>query len=53
VGFENNLHLPSGAIATDNASLVRVTVQMLAALGLHHATCVQARARLDDDDPGV
>jgi len=34
VGFENNLHLPDGSIAADNADLVAATAKALAALGL-------------------
>lgn len=48
VGFENNLHLRSGAPAADNAALVRDTVQVLASIGLRPASCADARARLRD-----
>jgi len=34
VGFENNLHLPDGSSAPDNASIVRATASALTALGL-------------------
>ncbi len=43
VGFENNLQLPSGAIAADNAELVRLTRDALAGLGLRNATCAETR----------
>ncbi len=43
VGFENNLQLPSGAIAADNAELVRSVRDALAGLGLRSATCAETR----------
>ncbi len=43
VGFENNMQLPSGAIAADNAELVRSTRDALARLGLRNATCTETR----------
>jgi uncharacterized protein (DUF849 family) len=43
VGFENNMQLPSGAIAADNAELVRSTRDTLAGLGLRNATCTETR----------
>ncbi len=43
VGFENNLQLPSGAVAADNAELVRSTRDALAGLGLRAATCTETR----------
>ncbi len=48
VGFENNLQLPSGAIAADNAELVRVTRDGLAGLGVRSATCNETRRFLRD-----
>ncbi len=42
VGFENNIELPSGATAADNAALVRCTVEALAPLGLRPATRAEA-----------
>jgi len=48
VGFENNLQLPSGAIAVDNAELVRVTRDALAGLGLRSASCSETRRILRD-----
>ena len=46
VGFENNLLLPSGATAPDNAALVAAARDALAALGLRPATAAEARALL-------
>jgi uncharacterized protein (DUF849 family) len=48
VGFENNMQVPSGAIAADNAELVRITSNALAGLGLASATCAQTRRILRD-----
>jgi uncharacterized protein (DUF849 family) len=47
-GFENNLQVPSGAMATDNAELVRTTRDALAGLGLVAATCAETRRLLRD-----
>jgi uncharacterized protein (DUF849 family) len=44
VGFENNLHLPDGTVAEDNAALVRQVATGAAALGLRPATPDEARA---------
>ncbi|WP_265516674.1 3-keto-5-aminohexanoate cleavage protein [Nitratireductor luteus] len=44
VGFENNLHLPDGRPAGDNAELVASTATALRALGLSHATADDLRA---------
>lgn len=44
VGFENNLHLPDGTVAEDNAALVRQVAAGAAALGLRPATPDEARA---------
>jgi 3-keto-5-aminohexanoate cleavage enzyme len=44
VGFENNLHLPDGSLAADNAGLVQSVVTAAAALGLRPASPQQARA---------
>jgi uncharacterized protein (DUF849 family) len=48
VGFENNMQVPSGAIAADNAELVRITRDALAGLGLTRATCAETRRLLRD-----
>ena len=48
VGFENNMLLPSGAAAADNAELVRATVAALAPLGMRPATCAEARSLYRD-----
>ncbi|MDP3069578.1 MAG: 3-keto-5-aminohexanoate cleavage protein [Opitutaceae bacterium] len=45
VGFENNLHLPDGKLAADNAALVRATARALMADGRSLATADQLRAR--------
>ncbi len=46
VGFENNLHLATGAVAADNAELVRQTVRALQCVGLRQASCTEARTTL-------
>jgi uncharacterized protein (DUF849 family) len=43
VGFENNMQLPTGETAADNAALVRRTASALASLALRPATCHEAR----------
>ena len=43
VGFENNLALPTGTAAPDNAALVRITAEALAPLRMRPATCAEAR----------
>lgn len=43
VGFENNLALPDGSTAPDNAALVRVTARALAPLQMRAATLTEAR----------
>jgi uncharacterized protein (DUF849 family) len=43
VGFENNMALPSGTAAPDNAALVRITAEALAPLRMRPATCAEAR----------
>ncbi|OIQ84232.1 3-keto-5-aminohexanoate cleavage enzyme [mine drainage metagenome] len=45
VGFENNLWLPDGRVATDNAELVRHLVDALACVGLRPASAEQTCAR--------
>lgn len=45
VGFENNVQLPDGRAAQDNAALVARLVAALDALGIPHASAAQARAR--------
>lgn len=44
VGFENNLHLPDGSLAPDNAALVAAAAEGAAAIGRPLADAVQARA---------
>lgn len=44
VGFENNLRLPDGSIADDNAALVEATARALAACGLRPADAEALRA---------
>lgn len=44
VGFENNLHLPDGGLAPDNAALVAAAVALLAPLGLRPASADEIRA---------
>ena len=44
VGFENNLHLPDGSIAPDNAALVAAVAAGAAAVGRPLADADQARA---------
>lgn len=45
VGFENNLHLPDGTVAPDNAALVAATAQALRGGGFELATGGELRAR--------
>jgi 3-keto-5-aminohexanoate cleavage enzyme len=45
VGFENNLDLPDGSRASDNAAIVGATVTALKSVGLQVATPAQLRAR--------
>lgn len=44
VGFENNLHLPDGSVAPDNAALVAAVSAGAAAIGRPLASADQARA---------
>lgn len=46
VGFENNMTLPDGSPAADNAALVRAAADGMAAIGRPLATADQARALL-------
>jgi len=43
VGFENNLHLPDGSLAADNAALVAAVAEGLRAIGARPATADEAR----------
>jgi uncharacterized protein (DUF849 family) len=43
VGFENNLHLPDGSVAPDNAALVRGVADVSRSLGLEVATPDEAK----------
>jgi 3-keto-5-aminohexanoate cleavage enzyme len=43
VGFENNLAMPDGTVAHDNAALVRAIAQALEPLRMRPATCPEAR----------
>lgn len=42
-GFENNVAMPDGTVAPDNAALVRATAQVLEPLRMRPATCGEAR----------
>ncbi|WP_210495481.1 3-keto-5-aminohexanoate cleavage protein [Microvirga antarctica] len=44
VGFENNLHLPDGRLAPDNAALVRCVADAATQLGIPPASSDEARA---------
>ena len=44
VGFENNLHLPDGSLAPDNAALVAAVAEGLTAIGGRPASADEARA---------
>jgi len=44
VGFENNLHLPNGSVAPDNAALVAAVAEPLRSLGRRTATADAVRA---------
>jgi uncharacterized protein (DUF849 family) len=44
VGFENNLFLPDGSLARDNAALVEAAANAIAACGLRRATAEELRA---------
>lgn len=46
VGFENNVQLPWGETAANNAALVQAAVAALSPLGFRAATCAEARRRL-------
>jgi uncharacterized protein (DUF849 family) len=46
VGFENNLHLPDGSVAPDNAALVAAVASGVAAVGRPLADADQARGLL-------
>jgi 3-keto-5-aminohexanoate cleavage enzyme len=43
VGFENNMTMPTGTAAPDNAALVRATAEALVPLRMRPATCAEAR----------
>ncbi len=43
VGFENNLHLPDGTLAADNAALVTAVAEGLSAIGCRPASAAEAR----------
>jgi 3-keto-5-aminohexanoate cleavage enzyme len=45
VGFEDSIHLPNGAVARDNAEMVKAAVDLAAFHGLGPATVPEARAR--------
>lgn len=47
VGLENNLCLPDGNMAPDNAALVRAVIEPLVGLGFMPASADDMRARLD------
>ncbi|MCM2293797.1 3-keto-5-aminohexanoate cleavage protein [Allorhizobium sp. BGMRC 0089] len=46
IGFENNMHLPDGTIASSNAALIQPVARSLQALGLKLATADTLRERL-------
>ena len=46
VGFENNLWLPDGVMAADNAALVRLAAEAARAAGRRTATADEARQML-------
>lgn len=48
VGFENNLWLPDGSVATDNAALIRLAAAAAAGVGRALATADEARAIMGD-----
>ena len=52
VGFENNLHLPDGTTAPDNAALVRVVAEGVTMLGRGLADAGAARALLTGTSVG-
>jgi uncharacterized protein (DUF849 family) len=43
IGFENNVSMPSGIAAADNAALVRAAAEALAPLRMRPATCAETR----------
>jgi uncharacterized protein (DUF849 family) len=43
VGFENNLYLPDGSVAADNAALVAAVAEGLSAIGARPASAAEAR----------
>jgi uncharacterized protein (DUF849 family) len=53
VGFENNLHLPDGRIAPDNAALVAAVTAALPALGRRPASPDEARRLLAREGPAL
>ncbi|HWU61834.1 MAG TPA: 3-keto-5-aminohexanoate cleavage protein [Ensifer sp.] len=46
IGFENNMHLPDGTVASSNAALIQPVAESLHALGLKLATADTLRERL-------
>ncbi|MNL79998.1 3-keto-5-aminohexanoate cleavage enzyme [compost metagenome] len=47
IGFENNMALPDGATAPDNAALLRAVAAPLGGLGYAAMTAAQLRERFD------
>jgi len=45
VGFEDGIHLPNGAVARNNAEMVKAAVDIAALFGAQPATVEEARAR--------
>ena len=43
IGFENNLHMPDGEVASTNADLIAVTAERARDLGFDIMTAKQAR----------
>jgi len=48
IGFENNLWLPDGSVARDNAELIGITHDALTRLGMRQSTLAEARRFLRD-----
>ncbi len=48
IGFENNMALPDGATAPDNAALLRAVASPLGGLGYRAMTAAQLRERFRD-----
>jgi len=51
VGFEDNLYLPDGSVARDNAEMVEAAVQIGRLFGMEPATVAEARERFGISSP--